>query len=216
MKFLVVVAVVAFGYWQYATSNSPKSAFDAAGNPVVQFFSFSDCGKLCSDAEQQLNRRRVPYQHFVVDHNNPSDIATKRWKQVKGDFVPLIVVGNERARAGVNIEVVRVLGKYFDDEYLLPTERRYFNKHFDDQGKPKIVLYSADWCPSCKAVKAELKANGTPFLEIDMASSSEKKIMAETLFISGYPSVFVGYERIRNGSDVGAMTSVWNKSQKQG
>jgi glutaredoxin len=216
MKFLVLFAIVAFGYWQHSTSNAAKSSFDKSGNAVVQFFTFPDCGKMCSDAESQLKRPRVPYMHFEVNQRDPKDSATKRWQAVKGEFFPLIVVGNDRALATADMEVVRVLGRYFDDAYLLPSERRYFSKHFDEQGKPKIVLYSADWCPSCKSVKAELKANGTPFLEIDMDRSSEKKIMAETLIISGYPSVFVGYERIRNGSDVGAMTSVWNKSQKQG
>jgi glutaredoxin len=214
MKFLVLLAVVAFGYWQHSTSNTAKSAFDAAGNPVVHFFTFPDCGKLCSDAESQLKRRRVPYVRFEVDQRNPDDSATKRWKEVKGEFVPLIVVGNERTIATAEMEVVRVLGRYFDDAYLLPSERRYFSKHFDDQGKPKIVLYGADWCPSCKSVKAQLNNNGTPFLEIDMDRSGEKKAIAETLSIPGYPSVFVGYERMRHGNDVGAMTSVWKKGQK--
>ena len=120
--------------------------------------------------------------------------------------VPLLLAGNDRVVGTSRDGLLRVLSKNFDDQYFLPSERRSYAQHFDANGKPQILVYTASWCPSCKSLKQQLKDEGTPFVEFDLHASGEKRAIMDATGVDGYPAVFVGYERVQ-WNDISAMKS---------
>ncbi len=213
MKLLLVIALVAFGYWKYTQDQSAKGAFDAAGKPAIHFYTSAQCGKVCADAEALLTQKRVPFERIEVDLNaGASGAGNARWEKQGLQRVPLLVAGKEFAVATAPQEMTRVLGKTFGDAYFTAFENKYFDRHFNAQGKPQIVMYSASWCPYCTQLRQQLNESGTPFIEIDADASVDKSRLREALQVRGYPTVYVGYEMVRNGGDVRQVKSVYSKA----
>ncbi len=212
MRKLLLLLAVGIGAWNWYNGSLPflssAGAYDEAGDPVVWIFTISNCNKYCDLGLDNLDRRRVPYEEKLIDPQNSSDPDVKLWKSVgKGGF-PLIVSGDEKILgSGSNSQLVNMLGKNFGDTYLTRSERKLFKKHFYEDGSPRIVLYGADWCPYCKKLKEEFAANNIDYLEIDVEKSRNRKNIVDTLEISGYPTVWVGYTRVR-GSDFKAVNKL--------
>ena len=59
-------------------------------------------------------------------------------------------------------------------------------------------MYGADWCGYCKKLKKDFEANNIDYLEIDVEKIKNPKRLSQVMGISGYPSTWVGYERIHN------------------
>jgi glutaredoxin len=48
-------------------------------------------------------------------------------------------------------------------------------------GRPRVLLFSTAWCPSCKAARAHLTARGVPFLELDVERNQEAAAVYQEL-----------------------------------
>lgn len=47
--------------------------------------------------------------------------------------------------------------------------------------RPRVLLFSTAWCPSCKAARAHLTARGVPFLELDVERNQEAAAVYQEL-----------------------------------
>ncbi len=57
------------------------------------------------------------------------------------------------------------------------------------------VLYSAAWCPYCKATKKLLEMRGVPYVEIDVEKEPERqRALTEKFNVGGFPILEVGNE----------------------
>lgn len=206
---LIIGIVVSIWYWDKGELPfmSAAGAYDEAGNPVVWIFTVKNC-KPCQQGVDGLKRRRVAFEEKLIDLDDETDENVKLWETLqKNNNFPLIVVGKEKAIGSSKTAMAGILGINFGDKYFSRTEKRYFKKHFYEDGTPRIVMYGADWCPYCKKLRDEFNANNYDFLEIDVEKSGEKITMSKTMEIGGYPATWVGYTRV-NGSNLKAVNAV--------
>ena len=207
-KWLLLVAL-GFGAWSWHNGTLPwmsgPGAFDENGEALVYLFTFSNCGRPCDSSRANLKKRRVHFTEMQVDFKAPELEATKTWKKYRdNNQFPLIVVGSQKLVGGDSAGIAGVLAQNFGELYLTGSERRYFRNHFYPDGSAKIVMYGADWCGYCARLRESLEDSGLDYVEIDVDKSSNKKHIAETMGVYGYPTTYVGYTRVR-GVDLKAV-----------
>ena len=210
MRKLILVVLIGAGVWYWNGAELPftsaSGAFDDYGEPEVLMFTIDNCGKACKMGREGLQRRRVAFSEINIDPDDGSDENVRLWKSFGAtNGFPLIVAGKEKiVGSGSKPQILALLGRNFGYQYLTRTERRYFEQHFYADGSPRIVMYGADWCGYCKKLREEFEANDIDFIEIDVEKSGEKKTMARTMEIYGYPATWVGYTRV-NGTNLRAV-----------
>ena len=87
----------------------------------------------------------------------------------------------------------------FGSKALTVIEQRFFKPHFGAGDRPKAVIYMASWCGYCRALREELQRSKTDFVEIDVEGHANRTQLSEIMGIGGYPTVYVGVERL-NGA----------------
>ena len=201
MKKLLFILVIAAGFWHWQSGRvGTIPSVDSAGNPVVLAFTFSQCGSPCDDITASLKRRGVPFNEIVVDHEAPDSDNYKLWKKYGTQQFPLVVAGKEKSVGSGQSELVGLLATNYRNKYLTANEAKYYQRHFDASGKPQVVLYGTDWCPTCAELRKELRAERMPYVDIDVEKSEDYNDMVQTMEIPGYPSIWVGYHRVRGHS----------------
>lgn len=179
-------------------SDTSEGAFDASGESIIQVFTFSNCGKPCSNTVKNLKERDVSFTHYKVNPNSKESEAYALWAKHNISSFPLIIVGNDKLSGSSNAQLAMMLGKNFGTEFLKPREQRYYSKHFHADGSPKIVMYGADWCPYCAKLRKSFESMGVEYIEIDVEKPRLNKTLLQDLEINGYPATWVGYTRINS------------------
>ncbi len=208
MKKIVFIGLMFAAYWYWNNGQLPflgggnTAAVDAAGNSTTWIFTFDGCGDSCTNAVKELRNRNVPFTEKVISPERPDEPDFKLWKSYgTGNNFPLLVVGNQTLTGFYVPNIASTLGKSFGETYLTQSERRYFKSHFNADGSPRIVLYGTDWCPHCAKLRKELRTNQVSFADIDVEKQGDKNQLLQTMGIGGYPATWVGYARVKNGSD---------------
>lgn len=208
MKKLLILIILGAGVWYWQGGKLPfasgPAAVDASGNPQVWVFTFKGCGGPCNDALSDLKNRGVAFTEKQINPDDSSDADVQIWRSHGKPTFPLILVGNGKTIGFSRPELAALLAENLGDKALHESERRYFKKHFNSDGSPRIVMYGADWCGYCDRLRKEFVENNVDFTEIDVEKSGEKMLMANTLGIRGYPTTWVGYRRV-NGSNLSAV-----------
>lgn len=219
MKKLLLIGLLFAVYWywnggQMSFGGKSPAAVDAAGNSTVWLFTFESCGDPCVNAARELRNRNVPFEEKVISPERQEDPNFKIWQSYGLDkSFPLLVVG-EHAQTGFYApDMASLLGKVFGETYLTQNERRYFNAHFNPDGSPRIVLYGTDWCPYCAKLRKELNANQVKFEDVDVEKNGNTNLLLQTMGIGGYPATWVGYTRVKNGSDYDEIMALLKQSQ---
>jgi glutaredoxin len=208
-KLIAVIAIVAgVWYWQKGGSNG-SVAFDKAGRPTVVMFTVNNC-EPCQAAVNFMRERGVPFQEKKIDPDNGEDPDVKLWQKVGDHLFPVTLSGNGKVTNSSRWELTGLLGNNFGSQYLSREERPYFSRHVDAKGAPQIVLYGTDWCPSCAALRKDLRDHNVSFVDIDVEKSGESDRMVRVMEIPGYPAVWVGYTRV-HGWNYDAVMAVMNK-----
>lgn len=199
MKKILFILVIAAGFWHWKAGHvfGTSPVVDATGKPVVIAFTFSQCGAPCTDTITSLKHRGVPFNEIVVDHEQAASDNYKRWEKYGTREFPLLVAGSEKAVGTGKSDLVRLLAVNFKEEYLTNSEAKFYKRHFDASGKPQIVLYGTDWCPTCAGLRKEMRSKGMDFVDIDVEKSADSNEMITTMEIPGYPAIWVGYRRVR-------------------
>ncbi|WLQ17084.1 glutaredoxin domain-containing protein [Hahella aquimaris] len=206
MKKLFVLAVIAGLIYQFKPEwipfTQPEGAYYADGSPKTLLFTFSDCKQPCAKVKDDLQRRGASFEEVVVDANAEN---RQLWDSFSPyNSFPLLIVGKERAYGDMSIEVATTLALNYGDGLLTSEERELTSSHFNADGSPRVVMYSADWCPYCKKLRGAFRDDGMAFKEIDVEKARNKEQLIRTLGISGYPVTYVGYRRVV-GDDIKAI-----------
>ena len=196
-KIIILIIIVGASYslkpeWFLFLDGS--GAFDDLGNPAVLVFTHKKCGKPCGEGIKVLKKRGVNYTEYKLDGNDDNQALWKKYGGVNS--FPNIIIGKEKVYGSYKGKIVSALALNFGDSVLTPSEKLYINKHFYADGKPKLVMYGASWCPYCKKLRAALQKNNIEYTEIDVEKSPQRESMTKTLSISGYPLVYYGFKRM--------------------
>lgn len=218
MKKLVFIGLLIAAYWHWNNGqlpwNSNTAAVDATGKPTTWIFTFEGCGDVCSNAVRELRYRNVPFTEKVISPERPDEPDFKLWKGYgAGNTFPLLVAGNETLAGFYVPGIASLLGITFGETYLTSTERRYFKSHFNADGSPRIVLYGTSWCPHCAKLRKELQKNQISFADIDVEKVGDSKQLLQTMGIGGYPATWVGYTRVKDGSNYSEVMALAKQSK---
>ena len=70
----------------------------------------------------------------------------------------------------------------------------------------EILIYTADYCPYCKAAKEFLKSKGATYQEIDVTHDQEKRLdIAKRSGQKTVPQIFINGKSIGGFSDLKAL-----------
>jgi glutaredoxin len=208
-KFILLLIIVG-GVWYWQKGGFAKIAsVDANGNPVVVIYTTGECGYPCRDAVHILNERGVPFQEKEINPRNADDEDVKLWRAASNGLFPLTLYGNSKVIGSSKWELISLLGDYSGNQYLLPAEQGYFQRHFDVKGSPMVVLYGTSWCPGCAELRKQFSEHGVSYVDIDVEKSGEFDKMTKVMEIGGYPAVWVGYTRV-HGTQYGDVMAVAN------
>ena len=195
-KIILIIIVSIWGTYQFKPEllsfGSTPGAYDDQGNPLTLVFTHPQCKKPCEETLSLLAKRRIQYTEYIQD----GDVESRQvWKKHGGyNKYPFLVIGNETVMGSYKSMLVSKLAIAYGDAALTKSERFYMKKHFHEDGLPKLVMYSADWCQYCRKLRNALNENKIDYIEIDVEKSSWGKSLMKTLRISGYPTVYYGYE----------------------
>jgi glutaredoxin len=191
-KWIVIFALglVGMGYLAYQRGLlhwPEQGAFDADGKPIARLFVESGCGKSCDEVKELLRTRRIAYE--LVDLSRPG--AEKHGIRQ----FPLLLVGAHRIVGNDSDRIVSALAESFGPEVLSANEQLAMRNHFDEQGKPIVVMYATKSCPDCSRQREFFEANHIDYYEIDVEESNSGKLAYDMLHGNGYPMSYVGYRR---------------------
>lgn len=69
------------------------------------------------------------------------------------------------------------------------------DNHFDENGRPLVVMYGTTWCPYCKKQREYFRSQDIAYTELDPEKSDTAKTAYTILQGGGYPLTYVGYRR---------------------
>jgi glutaredoxin len=132
----------------------------------------------------------------------------KKQKNVSKNMVILdfsaLIIGNRRINGYNYATIISALAEGYGWDVLTEEEQKAMLHHFDDYGKPKIVIYSVDWCGYCKKIKKYLVKKGFDYEEFDIETNMVAKQHFDTLDSYGTLLIYVDFRRI-NGFDIKAL-----------
>jgi glutaredoxin len=190
MKKLIILGILVFcGYkgYQHISAANDKGPVAADGTPIAQLFIGAGCGQPCDEVEQILKSRNI--NHELID------ISTPEGEKYGINQYPLTRVGKKKVLGNDRNQLVAVLAESYGESALTPGERIAMQGHFDEKGKPVVVLYGTTWCQYCKHEREYFAEHNIPFYDVDVEASPSAKMAYDTLQGVGYPLVYVGYRR---------------------
>ncbi len=190
MKKLILLGLIAFcGYklYQHVSASSDKGPVAADGTPITQLFVGPGCDQPCNEVEEMLKSRNVNY--VVID------ISTPGGEKYGINQYPLTRVGKQKVLGNSRNELVTLLAESYGNSVLTRGERIAMQGHFDEKGKPVVVLYGTQWCQYCKREREYFAEHNVPFQDLDVESSPSAKCAYDTLQATGFPLIYVGYRR---------------------
>jgi len=212
MKKILIICIALATFIYFKSPFAVSSAFDVDGNPEVLVFTQNNCGTWCENGLKDLERRDVPYTELSIDNNKDN---SERYSDMGGKGLPYFVMGNQTFSGYGKYWLASILAQTFGDKYLTSREKRYFRKHFYDDGSPLVYMYGASWCPYCKKFRKEFAEQGIDFVEIDVEKENDSQLLANTMGINGFPQVFVGYVRVKNAPDISEVVDAIDVAQSR-
>lgn len=202
MKKIVIILIAIGILYQINPEIFPgfgsKGAFDENGNPTIIVFTMKQCPP-CDDALKYLKKQKINFRHYNINESQENKAIWESY--VEDKFLPAIIAGDQHLYAYSKNRLAFTLAMAFGQEVLTRRERHYVKKHFNENGDPIVMMYGADWCPHCLKLRKILHENHVAFIEIDVDKARNKESLKQTLEISGYPTVFVGYKKIDNATN---------------
>jgi glutaredoxin len=194
-KVIVLLLICAAAYWGYTKYGSTlfgSGAFDEQGRAKVVLFTMDSCGQPCADVAADLRNRNVAFEEVSVS----TDEGRSRIEKYGATQVPFTVIGNDKVVGSDLPALEAALGEAYGMEVLTPAVQQVMRGHFDESGKPRVVMYGTDTCPHCKRLKAYLDERKVVYQFVDIAGFGSGRAEYDTLRGRGYPLTFVGYRRI--------------------
>jgi glutaredoxin len=217
MKKIIVLAIAIGALYHFKPGLFPSflsgGAFDKNGNPEVLVFTVTNCGGWCEKGVQEIRNHGVQFQELALDGNEENQ---KRYESLGGGSLPFVVVGNQSIQGYDKGMIVSALAQAYGDKSLTPLERRYYNNHFQEDGRPIVYMYGASWCQFCKKLREDLVSRNVNYVEVDVERAPDRAVMEDTMAIPGYPLVYVGYQRVVGGSQISnVLTALKNAGNRK-
>lgn len=203
MKKIILLCLIIFsGYkgYQYFTTSHNVGAFAADGTPIAQLFIGSNCGQLCEDMEQVLISRHINYELIDVDSPEGKKYGIHQY--------PVTRIGKQQIVGSARNLLITTLAETFGESALTPAERMATRNHFDENGKPMVVLYGTQWCGYCKREREYLAEHNIPFYDLDVEATPSVKVAYDTLQGGGYPLIYVGYRRFNGYTEKALLNAI--------
>ncbi|HEX8611840.1 MAG TPA: glutaredoxin domain-containing protein [Telluria sp.] len=203
MKRILLLALIAGGaFYAYKTGRfggSGSGAFDKDGKPAVMLFTSAECGNACDKIRDELKKRVLPFTEVIL---------TEPSSKYGVNAMPTVIVGKQRTVGDDVHKLAGMLGEVLGKDALTRRERIVLAGHFDEQDKPKVVLYGTKWCGYCKAQRELFEEQNIPFEDIDVEASEAGLMAYNALEGSGYPLTYVGYRRFGGFSESDILAAV--------
>ena len=190
-----IVGACAFFIWQYFDSsiNTMRTKFAISPDAVIMFHS-SNCGQVCLDKAALIKERGIEVVNLDV---NDGTAGTHLWQAVGGSGpFPVFLMGDgqklQNADGDLRSKLIVIYGK----KALKTTEKRYFAEHFNVDDSPRAVLYTNGSNSDCQQLKQTLEKSQTLYTEIDVNKQFQPRDLTEAMEIHGFPTAYIGYEKI--------------------
>ena len=190
MKKLILLGLIAVcGYklYQHVAVSNDKGPVAADGTPIAQLFVGPGCGQVCDEMEEVLKSRKINYVLI--------DVSTPEGEKYGVRQFPITRVGKLKVMGNARNQLIAVLAESYGYSVLTSEERIAMEGHFDDKGKPIVVLYGTQWCQYCKREREYFAEHNIQFDDLDVELSTSAKFAYDTLQGAGFPLVYVGYRR---------------------
>ncbi|RSZ56721.1 hypothetical protein HF313_29720 [Massilia atriviolacea] len=190
MKRILFLALVAGGaLYAYKTGRlggNGGGSFDKDGKPAVMLFTSADCGEPCDKVRTELKKRVIGFQEVILSEPD---------RKYGVNAMPTVIAGKQRTVGDDVHKLAGMLGEVLGKDALTRRERIALSAHFDEQDKPRVVLYGTKWCGYCKAQRELFQEKNIPFEDVDVEESEAGLMAYNSLAGSGYPLTYVGYRR---------------------
>lgn len=195
MKKLLLLALILFGafkaYQKSDWSHGGKGAYAKDGKPLVLLYTGPECGADCARLGSAIKERGLAYEE--INFVGPDGAPVANDYGVKG--YPTTVVGKKKVEGDDMHALSAALAEAFGKDGLTRRERISMDGHFDEQGKPKVVLYGTSWCGYCAKQRALFAEKGVAFDDVDVEASESARFTFSGLQGNGFPLTYVGYRR---------------------
>lgn len=196
LRILIVLAFITGVYQLYtkhwlAPGTSPVSQVDSNGKPVVVLVVGPGCGDHCGSIRRLLEAGSIPFQEIDVAGPDGAPVDN----QYGINTYPTTVIGKVRVQGSDLGRIKEVLAETYGGQIWSPGERMAMAGHFDQQGRPKVVMYGTPWCGYCKAQRELFAQKNIPFDDLDVEASGAAASAYNGLKGTGYPLTYVGYRR---------------------
>ena len=208
MKKILLLALLAFAGYKLHQNGysllSPSGAFDKKGNPLVVLFVGPGCAQTCDNVVAILDKRNVKFEQISVAGPDGAPVSNKYGIT----RFPTTLVGKQEILGDDTTRITSALAEAYGKDVLTRTEQMAMNNHFDDQGKPKVVMYGTSWCPYCKQQREFFANNKIAFDEFDVEASKPNELAYNVLQGNGYPLTYVGYRRFAGFQEGEILTAI--------
>ena len=208
MKKILVLALLAFAGYKLHQNGysllSPSGAFDKKGNPLVVLFVGPGCAQTCDNVVAILDKRNVKFEQISVAGPDGAPVSNKYGIT----RFPTTLVGKQEILGDDTTRITSALAEAYGKDVLTRTEQMAMNNHFDDQGKPKVVMYGTSWCPYCKQQREFFANNKIAFDEFNVEASKPNELAYNVLQGNGYPLTYVGYRRFAGFQEGEILTAI--------
>ncbi len=215
MKKILVLALLAFAGYKLHQNGysllSPSGAFDKKGNPLVVLFVGPGCAQTCDNVVAILDKRNVKFEQISVAGPDGAPVSNKYGIT----RFPTTLVGKQEILGDDTTRITSALAEAYGKDVLTRTEQMAMNNHFDDQGKPKVVMYGTSWCPYCKQQREFFANNKIAFDEFDVEASKPNELAYNVLQGNGYPLTYVGYRRFAGFQEGQILTAIAELSKSK-
>lgn len=195
MKKFLLLALLAVAAYKFFPNSFPflsqAGAFDKNGKPLVVVFVGPQCGGPCDAVQALLTQRSIPFSEVNVVSADGAPLKNKYGIH----RYPTTLIGKQEILGDDTQRIAAALAEAYGMETLPRMERLAMANHFDAQGRAKVFMYGASWCPYCKQQRAFFVANGVPFEEVDVEASQANELAYRAMGGNGYPLTYVGYRR---------------------
>lgn len=195
MKKFLLLALLAVAAYKFFPHSFPflsqAGAFDKSGKPLVVVFVGPQCGEPCDAVQALLTQRGIPFTGVNVVGADGAPVKNKYGI----DRYPTTLIGKQEILGDDTQRIAAALAEAYGMESLPRMQRMAMANHFDAQGRAKVFMYAASWCPYCKQQREFFVANGVPFEEVDVEASQSNQLAYRALGGTGYPLTYVGFRR---------------------